>query len=305
MASTPHHTQVPKLLTGQTVCDLSGDRYSIISQAGTGGLGHVYRAKTANRRDVAIKLPLVFHHGADVLGETRWTYQRSIPNVVPVLAIGSHSFKKFGDCPVPFMVMPYFRDTIATDCGQHGPYPIGTAITWIAQVATALRSLAIIHRDLKLENLFLDRQRSIHVGDFGLAIPESADLRERCGLDIDGNPCGTPDYMAPEQLAADRNIDCRTDIFALGMILFELVTCHIARDTADQPIGGIIKDLRQNGFGPKNMHLITDQAIATIVSTCCQRSRRDRYQSHDDLLEALAPHRDRHDAFAITRTAVS
>jgi serine/threonine protein kinase len=206
-------------------------RYEIQSPLGAGGMGEVYLARDPLLgRTVAIKLlPTAFAGDPDRLRRFQQEAQTSAAlNHPRILAI--HDVGQAGD--QPFIVMEYVRGETLSAFLRHGRASLARALEIGIEIADALAAAhgaRIVHRDLKPANIMVTGDGHIKVLDFGLAkflwTDTSAPtlpghLRTETST---GHVLGTPAYMSPEQLFGDR-VDERTDIYTLGVILFELVT---------------------------------------------------------------------------------
>jgi len=296
--------QIPKIERGTTIVDLDGTSYQIGDVLGEGGLGQVYLA-TNSEGKFAIKIPHFFQHCPDLIIESRWTLRAEIPHAVTVIALGQHIFTGIPEQvvtvvrnrPIPFLVMPRMQMTLNKYLKKNMTVPVGQAVRWIIQLSTACQALGIVHRDLKPENIFLDKQGNAFLGDFGLAIPASAQERERACVTLSSRAAGagTPDYQAPEQMANATDLAPSTDIFALGMILFEMLTCRPARAVPTDILGNdhrkMIDWCSQHGFAPRkaNFTLKEPQGLWPVLERCFEIGRGKRYAHHQDLIRDLTP----------------
>jgi Tol biopolymer transport system component len=275
--------------------------YEIQTALGAGGMGEVYRARdTRLGRDVAVKvLP---EHQAD--GVRRERFQRearavaalSHPNICTIHDVGH-------EAGVDFLVMEFIDgESLATRLAR-GPLPLAQALNLAIEIAEGLSSAhrqGIVHRDLKPGNVMLTRAGSgrphathAKVLDFGLAslLTDEGDGSERTALPTaaaplteTGSMLGTLQYMAPEQIEG-RRVDARTDIFAFGALLFEMLTGRRAFEAPSSPrlMAAILE-----GDSPT---LATHQpsvppSLDWIVRTCLEKDPEDRFGSmHDVLLQ--------------------
>src|SRR5271166_5707775 len=198
-------------------------RYHIEGLLGTGAMGEVYRAHDpVIDRAVAIKVvrpELISGSGAEqwlqrFRREARAAGRRSHPNIVAIFDIGDDDGR-------PFLAME-FVDGRSLDAilKESAPLDPGRSVAIIAQVLSALgfaHESGIVHRDVKPSNIMVLQNGQVKVADFGIARIDTSDLT------IVGDLLGTPAYMAPEQLSG-APVDQRTDLFAAGVILFEMMT---------------------------------------------------------------------------------
>jgi serine/threonine protein kinase len=208
--------------------DHPGDRvgrYRIVRELGRGGMGMVYEAidEELDRR-VALKLlPQGTLTGSRLekrfLREARAVAKLEHPAIVRVLDIGRSDRGLF-------FAMEYIEGgTLSERLHRDGPVPWELALRWMAEAATAVQHAherGVVHRDLKPSNLMLDRRERVHIVDFGLAFPLDED---QTAMTRTGSVLGTPMYMAPEQAMGRRDqIGPRSDVYALGVVLFELLS---------------------------------------------------------------------------------
>jgi serine/threonine protein kinase len=204
-------------------------RYEVLSLLGRGGMGAVYKARDpAIDRVVALKTV-----GAHLLAtaesdEYRERFRReasaagrlSHPNIVSVYDLGHDDATG-----TPFIVMEYVEGTsLSTLLAENPKLPLGQALDITEQVASALAEAhryGIIHRDIKPANVFVDTRGRVKVGDFGIARLEGSELTQT------GVSLGTPGYLAPE-VVRGANASTRSDIFALGVLAYQLVTSRRA-----------------------------------------------------------------------------
>jgi eukaryotic-like serine/threonine-protein kinase len=200
---------------------LSG-RYRLDAQIGAGGMSTVYRAfdQTLERR-VAIKL---MHReiasDSDQLErfrrEARAVAQLSHPNVVAVIDAGEDGGR-------PYIVFEYVEgETLKDRVERMGRLPLDEAIAYAIEVGRGLavaHARMLVHRDVKPQNVLIDPEGRAKVTDFGIA----RSLESDGGLTKTGRVLGTTDYVSPEQ-AMGREVDARSDIYSLGVLLFEMLT---------------------------------------------------------------------------------
>jgi eukaryotic-like serine/threonine-protein kinase len=202
-------------------------RYRVIKTVGEGGMGTVYLAEhTLIKRRVAVKVlhPELASDGKVVerfMNEARAAGTLGHPNIVESTDMG------FMEGSIPYIVFEYLEGTLLTDeIYRLGSVPVRRAVKIAQQIASALNAAhaaGIIHRDLKADNVFLtDRGEMldhVKVLDFGISkFLEAGDEKTRRGMIM-----GTPEFMAPEQITSPDSVDARSDIYALGVILYEML----------------------------------------------------------------------------------
>ncbi|WP_232330444.1 serine/threonine-protein kinase [Nocardia fusca] len=206
--------------------EVVGGRYELIRQVGAGGMGQVYEGFDRNlKRRVAVKIT---HTGLD--SDPEWTkrFLREAELMATVSHPGTPAIFDTGisegAAARPFLVMEFVEGvTIENLLVRRGPLSIGVVASFGAQVAAVLAAThrhRIYHRDLKPSNLMLCDNGTVKVLDFGLAVALDAGLSR---YTTTGQTIGTPAYMAPEQIES-RDVSPQTDLYALGLILHELLT---------------------------------------------------------------------------------
>jgi len=270
--------------------------YEILAPLGAGGMGEVYRARDSRLgREVALKvLPESFARDADRLRrfeqEARAVAALNHPNILAIHDIGEQG-------AAPFIVSELLEGNSLRVELDHGPLTARKACDYAAQIAQGLAAAHeknIIHRDLKPENIFVTKEGRIKILDFGLAkVATNArgSKGESDGMTLTSSPTeagvvmGTAGYMAPEQVRGDE-IDSRTDIFAIGAVLYEMVSGKRAfrRDTAAETMTAILKEDPPE-FG--DMGHPVSPGLERIIRRCLEKQPEQRFQSAKDLAFAL------------------
>lgn len=213
--------------------------YQLQTLLGAGGMAEVYRAlEVPLNREVAVKvLPAALaadpNYVARFRTEARRVAQLRHPNIVEVYAFngGEH-----GD--LLYLVMPVLRESLRDKLDREGRLSIAESIRLVTEIASGLdvaHGIGLVHRDVKPENILLDRDGRALLTDFGIAreVPFHRQGSAAQTLAATGLPVGTPEYMAPEQLRGG-SVDQRADIYALGAVLYELLTGRVPHE-ADTP----------------------------------------------------------------------
>ncbi len=195
------------------------------------------------------------------------------PNIVTVFEIGEAHGRYF-------IAMEYLEgDTLRQMLNQDGPVPVNRAIHIIQQVLAALahaHRLSVVHRDIKPENIHILPEDTVKITDFGIAR-----ISFEPNITINGQVFGTPNYMAPEQISGG-TIDCRTDIFAVGIVLLEMLT-------GQKPFAG--DNLQETSYNichrePAYPAGIQGPLLA-FIQRCLAKSPDDRYSTADQALTAI------------------
>ena len=264
--------------------------YEIAELIGAGGMGEVYRAHdTRLGRDVAIKvLPGAFAQDADRLArferEARSIAALSHQNILAIHDTGTHDGHVF-------VVTELLEGETLRARVQQGPMPVRKATDIAMQIARGLAAAhdkGIVHRDLKPENVFLREDGHVKILDFGLArstVASSGATETIAAVTDPGTVMGTVGYMAPEQMRGQA-VDARTDLFALGTVLYEMLSGQRAfkGDTAADTMIAIVKE-----DPPELAALRPDipPALQRIVRHCLEKNPVERFQSARDVAFAL------------------
>jgi Tol biopolymer transport system component len=270
--------------------------YEIIGVLGAGGMGEVYRARDPQlRREVAIKiLPASLARDPERLRrfeqEARAAAALNHPNILAVYQLGTHD-------GAPYLVSELLEGGTLREKLARGALPFRKAVDYGAQTARGLAAAhekGIVHRDLKPENLFVTNDGRLKILDFGLAKliqkPEDADHTPTVsGQTEAGVVLGTAGYMAPEQVrgqSADHPTDHRADLFALGAILYEMLTGRRSfhRPTSAETMTAILND-----EPPAISTVVPDTPLAVqrVVQRCLEKNPEQRFHSASDLAFAL------------------
>src|SRR4051794_17209499 len=278
---------------------LSG-RYRLDAQIGAGGMSTVYRAfDTVLERQVAIKL---MHReiAADedqlerFRREARAVAQLNHPHVVGVIDAGEaeppDEPSGFGEpVAMPYIVFEYVQgETLKDRIRRHGRLPIPEAVAYAIEVARALQAAhdrRIVHRDVKPQNVLIDEEGTAKVTDFGIA----RSLTEE-GLTAEGRVLGTTDYVSPEQ-ALGHAVDGRSDVYSLGVVLFEMLTGDVPFH-GDNQVAVAMKHVREALPDVQALRPEVSATVARVVDRATDKDLDHRYP------DAPAFVRDLEDAFA-------
>lgn len=271
--------------------------YEIISIAGSGGMGEVYRAKDKRLdRTVAIKvLPSHLSSNSDL--KTRFEREAKAisnlnhPHICTLYDVGQQD-------GMEFLIMEYLDgETLATRL-KKGAMPLEQTLTLSVQIADALdkaHRAGIIHRDLKPGNIMITKS-GVKLLDFGLAKFQSAGpdqivsgvsalATQGKDLTAEGTILGTLQYMSPEQLEG-RDTSARTDIFAFGTVIYEMITCKKAFEGKSQA-SLIAAILERNPAPMSEIQPMTPPILDRIVRKCLEKDPDERWQSAADLASEL------------------
>ena len=279
--------------------DLLAGKYRVDRVIGSGGMGVVVAARHLGLdTKVAIKMlrpemlnqeEVVARFGREAKAAARITNE----HVARVFDVGTL------DNGTPYLVMEFLD---GTDLHQwvhtHGPLPIPLGVDFVLQACEAIaeaHELGIVHRDLKPANLFCVRRADgspfVKVLDFGISKLGTgpADSASQGAITRTAAAMGTPFYMSPEQMESAKEVDSRADLWALGVILYELLTGTV-------PFGGslpevCIKVATQPAPPIRRVRADVPGALEAVILKCMEKDRRKRFASVADLVRALAPFR--------------
>jgi eukaryotic-like serine/threonine-protein kinase len=259
---------------------LSG-RYRLESKLGSGGMSTVYLARDITlERWVAAK---VMHREMSdqpdqierFRREARAVAQLSHPNVVSVIDAGE-------DGGHPYIVFEYVDgETLKQRIERVGPLPVDEATAYAIEIGRGLaaaHSRRLVHRDVKPQNVLIDSEGRAKVTDFGIARSLEAD-----GLTQTGRVLGTTDYVSPEQ-AMGRGVDARTDIYSLGVLLYEMLTGTVPF-TAETVVGVAMKHVNEDMPDVQRRRPEVSSALAAVVERATAKDPKQRYP---DMASCLA-----------------
>ncbi|HEU4411217.1 MAG TPA: protein kinase [Polyangiaceae bacterium] len=277
--------------------DLLSNKYRLEGVLGSGGMSVVWAATHELLRGrVALKLL-----SRERAGEPRFV-RRFLREARWAAKLRSRHTARVYDADVlddgtPYIVMELLE---GVSLGQHlrarGPLPVREAVGWALQVCSALdeaHGRGLVHRDLKPPNLFLadgpDGSRTLKVLDFGIAKhlgPSTSSL-----ITAEGTLLGSPSYMAPEQVSAAGSVDARADLWALGVLLFEMLSGQkpFTGPSLPETLDRVLRHEPPNLLG---LRAALPPGLVAVVRRCLEKDRERRFDSATAVASALAPFRD-------------
>jgi serine/threonine-protein kinase len=285
-------TARPPVALGEVVAG----KYRVDKVLAAGGMGVVVAASHLQLDEqVAIKFLR-----EDVLGD-REVVERFAREARTAIKIKSEHIARVVDVGAlpngtPYMVMEYLHgEDLATFIRTRGPLPLAQAVELVLQACEAIseaHGLGIVHRDLKPANLFVTRRAdgilAAKVLDFGISKKQAGSATDTQGLTGKRVALGSPCYMSPEQLACTADVDRRTDIWSIGVTLFEMLTGTLpfAAETTLELCGKVLRDQ------PCSLRALVPSvpaALESVVGKCLQKDRTKRFADVAELALALAP----------------
>ncbi len=260
-----------------------GERYEILKRLGEGGMGAVYKARDHELdRIVALKVirPELAGH-PDILRrfkqELILSRQVTHKNVVRIFDLGTADGRKF-------ITMDFIEgQDLKSILNERGKLPAVEVVPIAQQICRGLEAAhveGVVHRDLKPQNIMVDDAGRVWLMDFGLA--RSMEL---AGLTRTGVLMGTPDYMSPEQARAEK-VDARSDLFSLGIILFEMLTGRLPFQ-AETLMAKLLQRVQQRAVAVTEIDPTIPPGIGAVVTKCLEPDVTKRYQSVHEILDDL------------------
>ncbi len=260
--------------------------YEVVSLIGVGAMGEVYHARDLRLgRGVAVKvLPAAFSMNPDRLlrfeQEARAASMLNHPNILAIYDIGKQGEHSY-------IVSELLEGETLRSRLQRSAIPVRTAVEYAVQIARGLAAAhakGIVHRDLKPDNLFVTREGPIKILDFGLAKVTAPDPESSMNADvatIPGTVLGSAAYMAPEQVRG-RAVDHRADIFALGVVLYEMLSGQRAFDggSAVETMSAVVRDETPD---PSVRNASVPPDLDRIVRHCMEKDPERRFQAAADV----------------------
>ncbi|MEO8294632.1 MAG: protein kinase [Gemmatimonadota bacterium] len=278
--------------SGARLAAALADRYRLERELGQGGMATVYLAHDLKHdRKVAVKVLRPEVSAAlgpeRFLREIRIAAQLSHPNILPLHDSGEVAASA-EEGRLLYYVMPFVDgESLRSRLERGGPLPVGETTRLVRDIVDALAKAhraGVIHRDIKPENILLSDGHAL-VADFGVARAVSAAASSGDHTTA-GMALGTPAYMAPEQAAGDPNIDHRADLYAVGLVAYEMLTGHQAF-AGPTPQALIAAQITARPAPVATRRAGIPASLAALVMRCLEKNPADRWSSSEELLQAL------------------
>jgi serine/threonine protein kinase len=275
--------------------EILGDHFRIVEFIAAGGMGSVYKAEDLDlRRFVALKFVSVEAGDEQAQARLRREAQAASalnhPNICTIYEIGNHAGRAF-------IAMELLEGRILKQCIAEGPLDIDTILSLALEIADALdaaHSAGVFHRDIKPANIFITMRGHAKILDFGIAttsgLGRASETSKPAGasdaaVTAPGVVAGTSSYMSPEQVRGDA-LDARTDLFSLGVTLYEMTTGQLpfkGNDAAE-----VRRAVLDTDPPPASqVRSEVPKELEAIIENCLRRNREARYQRASDLSAAL------------------
>jgi serine/threonine protein kinase len=252
--------------------------YQVSRKLGGGSYGVVYLAHdTKLQREVAIKIPRYLLPGEQgkeqFLREARAAAQLNHPNIVSVHEVSEEN-------GVPFIVSDYVEGVSLDEWLENQTLTTKDAARLCIKICEAIEHAhqqGVIHRDIKPSNIMIDADGNPHVMDFGLAKHQA-----EASLSVDGKVLGTPAYMSPEQARGEsEKVDPRSDVYSLGVVLFELLTGERPFRGSSQML--LHQVLYDDSPSPRKLNNLVSRDLEAICLACLEKQPIDRIQTAENL----------------------
>ena len=278
-------------------------QYQIVEPLGEGGMAAVYKGyQPAMERFVAVKvLPRQMASSDEFLTrfrrEAKLLAQLQHPHILPVFDYGEAD-------GYPYIIMPFVHSGTLTELLTRGRLPLSEVRRIMIQLGEALgyaHARGMIHRDIKPSNVLIDEQGNCLLSDFGLARMADASAK----LTTSGAIMGTPAYMSPEQGAGSK-VDHRSDIYSLGIVLYEMVTSRVPY-VAETPIAVVFKHIQDPLPSARDFNPTLPESIELVLLKALAKRPEDRFQTAEEFIQAIRlaiPERDPVEkTFVVSNTA--
>jgi serine/threonine protein kinase/Tfp pilus assembly protein PilF len=279
------HTKTLEIPSGELTRGTTfAERFEVIEELGKGGMGRVYRVFDKKiDEEVALKLlnPEVSSDKKTIerfRNELKLARKISHKNVCRMYDLNEERGTQY--ISMEYVPGEDLKNTIL----RVGHLSVGKAVSVAKQVCEGLMEahrLGVVHRDLKPQNIMIDKEGNVRIMDFGIA----RSLIKK-GITGTGLIIGTPEYMSPEQ-AEMKEVDPLSDIYSLGVILYEMVTGKVPFE-GETPLSVAMKHKSEEPPDPREINAQVPEGLSRVILKCMEKKREDRYQTAEALLSELS-----------------
>jgi serine/threonine protein kinase/class 3 adenylate cyclase len=257
-------------------------RYALMESVGEGAVGIVFKARDLETDEILALKVLKPEVAADALVQANFNKELRLArrithkNVCRIYDLSRNE-------GTAYVSMEYVEgENLLKHINRAGKLPVANALSILEQVCAGLKEAheqGVVHRDLKPSNVMIDQNGAVKIMDFGIARLMEGDLRHTMTI------VGTPAYMSPEQ-ADGKPVDARTDIYSLGLVLYEMVT-GVAAFSGDTPVALALKQLTEAPRAPRELVPALPPQVEALIMKCLEKSSSNRFQSVEELENAI------------------
>jgi tetratricopeptide (TPR) repeat protein len=272
-------TPTEELTTGTTFAG----RYQIIEELGKGGMGKVYRVLDKElKEEVALKL-IKSDIASDKKTLERFSNELKLARKISHKNVG-RMYELMDEKGIRYITMEYVPgEDLKRLIRKVGQFSAGKTVSIAKQVCEGLTEahrLGVVHRDIKPQNIMVDEEGNVRILDFGIA----RSLKAK-GITGAGVMVGTPEYMSPEQ-AEVKEVDQRSDIYSLGVILYEMATGRVPFE-GETPLGIAMKHKSEKPLDPRELNAQIPEDLSRVILRCMEKDKEKRYQSAGEVRSDL------------------
>jgi serine/threonine protein kinase/Tfp pilus assembly protein PilF len=259
------------------------NRYEFIEELGKGGMGKVYKVFDKKiKEEVALKL-LKSEIAADEKTIQRFSNELKLARKIVHKNVG-RMYDINEEKDTHYITMEYVPgEDLKSFIRRARQLTVGAAVSIAKQVCDGLaeaHKLGVVHRDLKPQNIMIDKEGNARIMDFGIA----RSLKTK-GITGEGVIIGTPEYMSPEQVEG-KEVDQRSDIYSLGIILYEMVTGQVPFE-GDTPLSVAMKHKTKAPPNPRKVNVQIPEDLSRLILRCMEKAKEKRYQTAEEVLSEL------------------
>jgi len=257
-------------------------RYEVLSKLGQGGVGIVYKARDLQTTEILAVKVLKPEVASDATAQANFSKELCLARKITHKNV-CRIYDLYRSDGIAYATMEYVEgENLLSIISREGKMPVSKALGILKQLCCGLREAhaqGVIHRDLKPANIMVDQNGTVKIMDFGIARLMKTDVGQT------GTIVGTPAYMSPEQ-AKGRSVDARSDIYAIGLIFYEMIT-GTATFGGDTAVAIALKHVTETPNLPRDLVPTISEGIEAIVLKCLEKDPLKRFQSVGELAKIL------------------